>query len=187
MIFPKMTYNTLHNTLYNTFYNLGQYGPIILIIISWYLLWNHENLFFYYTFGIFASALINTILKGIIQQPRPMFDNKKIKLAKNHTKTYFYQNGIPFDVYGMPSGHAQMSFFTTIFIYLSFNKSNILYSYLLFSLMICGQRVKFDYHSIQQVAVGSIVGSLLGYVLYNIAREKIKNKITEKPDDNAPI
>ena len=53
--------------------------------------------------------------------------------------------------------------------------------------MICFQRVKFDYHSIQQVAVGSIVGLFLGYMLYYMARENIKNKITEKPDDNAPI
>lgn len=172
---------------YNTFYNLGKYGPIILIIISWYLIWNNENLFFYYTCGIFASALINIILKGIIQQPRPMFDDKKIKLAKTYKKTYFYQNGIPFDIYGMPSGHAQMSFFTISFMYLSLKKTYILYSYLFFSLMICVQRVKFEYHTIQQVIVGSMVGSLLGYVIYNMAREKIQNIITEKPDDAAPI
>ena len=87
----------------------------------------------------------------------------------------------------MPSGHAQMSFFTISFMYLSLKKTYILYSYLFFSLMICVQRVKFEYHTIQQVIVGSMVGSLLGYVIYNMAREKIQNIITEKPDDAAPI
>lgn len=168
------------------FYNVGQYGPFILILISWYFLWNNQKLFFYYTFGIFASAILNIILKAIIQQPRPMFDSKKVGLAKLHAKSYFYNNGIPFDIYGMPSGHAQTSLFTTIFMYLSLRKTNLLYSLLLFSLLICVQRVYYNYHTISQVTVGSIVGFILAIVFYQFAREKIKNTITEHKDDNAP-
>ena len=170
----------------NILYEFGEYGPLILIFLSWYLLWNNENLFFYYNVGLFSNSVINVILKGIIQEPRPMFDNKKISLAKTNIKDYFYQNGIPFDVFGMPSGHAQMSFFTTIFIYLSLKHTNLLYFYLIYSIFICYQRVKFDYHSISQVIVGSLVGTAFGYYVYQLAREKIKGKIREKPDDNGP-
>ena len=168
-------------------YELGEYGPIILILISWYLLWDHKNLFFYYNIGIFSSAILNLILKGIIQEPRPMFDSKKISLAKIHAKQYFFQNGIPFDIFGMPSGHAQMSFFTSVFIYLSLKHTNLLYFYLAFTILICYQRVKFDYHTILQVFVGGIVGSLFAYFVYQLAREKIKGKIRERLDDNGPI
>jgi membrane-associated phospholipid phosphatase len=168
-------------------YEFGAYGPIILILLSWYLLWDNKNLFFYYTVGIFANAVLNLILKGIIQEPRPMFDDKKVRLLKTHGKEYFYQSGIPFDIFGMPSGHAQASFFSTIFIYLSLKQTNILYIYIPLTLLTCYQRVKFDYHSISQIIVGGIVGTAFGYFVYQLAREKIKNKIREKPDDNGPV
>ena len=168
-------------------YEFGAYGPIILILLSWYLLWDNKNLFFYYTIGIFANAVLNLIFKGIIQEPRPMFDDKKVRLLKTHGKEYFYQSGIPFDIFGMPSGHAQASFFSTVFIYLVFKQSNLLYIYIPLTLLTCYQRVKFDYHSISQIVVGGIVGSAFGYFVYQLAIEKIKNRIREKPDDDGPI
>jgi membrane-associated phospholipid phosphatase len=168
-------------------YELGAYGPIILILLSWYLLWDNKNLFFYYTVGIFANAVLNLILKGIIQEPRPMFDDKKVRLLKTHGKEYFYQSGIPFDMFGMPSGHAQASFFSTVFIYLVFKQFNLLYIYIPLTLLTCYQRVKFDYHSISQIVVGGIVGLAFGYFVYQLAIEKIKNRIREKPDDDGPI
>jgi len=168
-------------------YEFGEYGPIILILLSWYLLWNNKNLFFYYTVGIFSNAILNIILKGIIQEPRPLFDSKKISLLKTHAKNYFFQNGIPFNIFGMPSGHAQSSLFSTVFIFLALKHTNLLYFYITFSLFICYQRVVLDYHSILQVIVGSIVGAAFGYFVYQLARVKIKGKIREKPDDDAYI
>jgi membrane-associated phospholipid phosphatase len=168
-------------------YELGAYGPIILIVLSWYLLWGNTNVFFYYTIGILANSIFNTILKGIIQEPRPMFDEKKIRLFKTHGKHYFFQNGIPFDIFGMPSGHAQSSIFSTVFIYLSLKQNNLLYIYIPLTLLTCYQRVKFDYHSINQVIVGLITGSTFAYFVYYLATSKMKNRIREKPDDNGPI
>jgi membrane-associated phospholipid phosphatase len=168
-------------------YELGAYGPIILILYSWYLLWDNKNLFFYYTVGIFANAILNLIFKGIIQEPRPMFDNKKVRLLRTHGKEAFYQNGIPFDIFGMPSGHAQASLFSTVFVYLTLKQTNILYIYIPLILLTCYQRVKFDYHTISQIIVGGITGAAFAYFVYQLAREKIKNRIREKPDDNGPI
>jgi membrane-associated phospholipid phosphatase len=168
-------------------YELGEYGPFILLVISWILLWNYKNLFFYYNVGLFANTILNLVLKGIIQEPRPMYDSKKVTLAKTHAKKYFFQNGIPFDIFGMPSGHAQMVFYTTIFIYMALKNFNITCFYLLYSLIICYQRVKYDFHSLSQVIVGSITGGAFGYLIFNVAREKLKGKIREKPDDNGPI
>jgi membrane-associated phospholipid phosphatase len=168
-------------------YELGAYGPIFLVILSWYLLWDHKNLFFYFNVGMIANAVLNIILKGLIQDPRPMFDNEKISLVKRHAKEYFFQNGIPFDIFGMPSGHAQMALFMSVFIFLSLKRTNLLYLYLVFSLLICYQRVLSEYHSILQVIVGSIVGSSFAYIVYQLAREKIKGKIRERYDDDGPV
>ena len=171
----------------NILYELGNYGPILLIILSWYLLWDYKNLFFYYNVGIIVNIILNTILKGIIQEPRPMFDNKKVHLIRTHAKDFFLQNGIPFEIFGMPSGHAQTAFFSTIFIYLSLKHTNLLYLYLLISLITCYQRVEFDFHSISQVVVGAFVGSLFAYIVYHLAREKIRGRIRERADDNGPV
>lgn len=171
----------------NILYEFGEFGPIILIFISWYLLWNSHNLFFYYNVGIFINAVLNLILKGIIQQPRPLFDDKKVHLMKTNLKDLFYNDGIPFNIFGMPSGHAQTAFFITVFIYLSLKKNNIFYFFLLYSLFICYQRVKTKYHSLPQVIVGALVGSAFGYFMYQLAREKMKGLIKEKQDDNGPV
>ena len=171
----------------NILYEIGEYGPFILIVLSWYLLWSHPNLFFYYTSGIFLNAILNIVLKGIIQEPRPMFDEKKIKLLKTHAKHYFFQNGIPFNMFGMPSGHAQASLFSTLFIYLSFKNADWLFVFAMFSLLTCYQRVALEYHSISQVIVGGIAGSAFAYLMYKLAREKMKGKVREKPDDDGPI
>jgi len=168
-------------------YELGSYGPILLILLSWYSLFDHKNLLFYFNIGLFTNTILNFILKGIIQEPRPMFDSKKIKLMALHAKDYFFQNGIPFDIYGMPSGHAQMSFYITVFVYLSLKHANLLYLYIFFSLLICYQRVKYNYHSISQVIVGSILGSVFAYIVYQQAQEKMKGRIREREDDNGPI
>ena len=167
-------------------YEFGGYAPVLLILLSWYLLWEHNNLLFYYNIGLISNSVLNIILKGLIQEPRPMFDNKKVRLMIAH-KDYFFQNGIKFHIYGMPSGHAQMSFFNLVYIYLSLKHTNLLYLYLVISLLICYQRVKYEFHSILQVIVGAIIGSGFGFLVYKLAREKIKGKIREKPDDDGPI
>ena len=168
-------------------YEFGNYGPFLLILWSWYLLWTHPNLFFYFNVGLFSNSILNLIMKGIIQEPRPLFDNKKVKLLASHASNYFFQNGIPFDIYGMPSGHSQAVFFITTFIYLSLKHSNTLYAFLLFSLLICYQRVAYQFHSISQVVVGSVMGIFFGYFVYQLAREKIKEKVRERYDDFGPV
>jgi len=170
--------------LFNEF---GRYGPLILFFLSMFILWNNNNLFFYYIIGIFVNTILNLILKGIIKQPRPLEDVNKFNLALTRGKRFLFNDGIPFNIFGMPSGHAQNVLFSTIFIFLSTKQYNLLYVYLLFSLLIILQRVVFNYHTILQVIIGAIVGSLFAYFVYYLAREKIKGHITEKKDDNGPI
>jgi membrane-associated phospholipid phosphatase len=108
-------------------------------------------------------------------------------LAINQGKRFLFKDGIPHDIFGMPSGHANSSLFSTIFIYLSLRKNNILYIYLFISLLTMIQRVVYNHHTILQVIVGAIVGLLFGYSFYQLAREKMQERIREKPDDFGPI
>ena len=171
----------------NLFNEIGQYGPVILIVLSVYLLWNKRNLLFYYIIGAFVNAILNLVLKGIFQQPRPSEDYDKFNLALKNGKRFIFKNGVPFDVFGMPSGHAQSVLYSTAFIYLALQKTNILYLYLFFSLLTIMQRVVYNHHTVFQVIVGAFVGILIGYLVFSLAEKKIKNRIREKPDNFGPI
>jgi membrane-associated phospholipid phosphatase len=104
-----------------------------------------------------------------------------------HGKRFFNQNGLQFDLFGMPSGHAQSAFFSTIYIYLALKDVNITLIYFALSILICVQRVYSNYHSVSQVLIGSIVGILLAYFVFFIFKSKIKGIIREKKDDEGPI
>ena len=183
----KIFYYIMMSIFSELFNNFGTFGPIILIFLSMYLLWNKHNLFFYYNVGIFIDAILNLILKGFFKQPRPSENLKIFNLAINQGKRFLFKDGIPHDIFGMPSGHANSALFSTIFIYLSLRKSNILYIYIFISLLIMIQRVVYNHHTILQVIVGAIVGLLFGYSFYQLAREKMQERIREKPDDFGPI
>lgn len=171
----------------NLFFYVGSYGPLILFILSTFLLWNYENLLFYYIIGLFGDSIINLVLKGLIQHPRPNEDINKFNLLVTHGKRFLFKDGIPYDIFGMPSGHAQSVLFSTVFIYLSLKNRDILYLYLFISSITILQRINYNYHTTAQVIVGSIIGSIFAYFIYYLARVKIKGRITEKKDDYGPI
>lgn len=153
-------------------YEIAEYGPILLFFLSLYLLFNNKILLIFYTFGIILNSILNKLLKNTIQQHRPLYNNKTLQL-KQDTLKY----SLPFDLFGMPSGHAQMVFFTTVFVYLSAANAKLFYLYLIFSLFICYQRVAFGYHSTTQVIVGATVGTIFAYFIYYLYQVyKNKNK-----------
>ena len=173
--------------LYTIFNYLGEFAPIILFLSSLYLLLDKDNLFFYYIFGIFTNILLNLILKGIIQQPRPLDDEKLFNLALRNANKDVFKDGIPFNVFGMPSGHAQSVLFSTVFIYLALKYKKILLFYLSISIFTMIQRIYNNYHSISQIIVGDIVGALFACFIFYIVQQKLKGKLREKPDDFGPF
>ena len=169
-------------------YEYGNYGPVFLFIYSLYLLWYKENVLYYYCIGVFLDTILNLVLKAFFKQPRPSIDNKMFNLSlRNGERFVFKDSIIPYDILGMPSGHSESSFFSTTYVFLVLRKTNILFLYLLTSLITMHQRVHFNHHTIPQVIVGAIVGILFAYFMYYISQQTIKGKITEKPDDDAPF
>jgi len=171
------------------------YGPLILIVLSWFILWDKDNLFFYYTVGLFLNSILNIVLKGFFMEPRPNEqDLKKFNLAITTGKKFLFKNGIPFNIFGMPSGHVQSALFSTIYIYLCnysytnntytiYNNTStlksgydILYLLVTISLITIFQRIYYKYHTILQVIVGGIVGGLFAYIMYYIANKNYFGK-----------
>ncbi len=164
---------------------IGGYGPLILFFISLKLLWSKSIFLAYYIYGFFLNILLNTILKGVFKQPRPLEDPELFKLAVKSGNRFRFPNGFPHDIFGMPSGHCQSVFYSTIFIILSLKNTNISIFYILFSLLVMSHRIYFNHHFFIQTIIGGIVGLLFGFFMYYMATQKIMGKISEKMDDRA--
>ena len=174
------------NFIIKILFQIGLYGRFILIFCSMYLLWDNNNLFIYYLYGKFIDLLLNLFLKGIFKQPRPLEDPELFNTALKHSERFKFINGYPYDIFGMPSGYAETTFYSTVFIYLALKNTKITLFYLLISLLTIYQRVNTKEHSFLQVIVGGIVGSIFGFFIYYIATKKITGKIRPKKDDNGP-
>ncbi len=166
------------------FQKVGEFAPIFLVFLSGYLLWKKENLLFYYIIGIVLSSILNFIIKIIIKQPRPSADLKLFNIAMKNGKYLIFKDGMPYDLFGMPSAHSQMIWFSTIFIYLSLKNTKISLIYILFCIITMLQRYYFNHHTISQVIVGSFVGSIFAYFIFYMAEKQIIGKVKEKKDDD---
>ena len=164
---------------------IGNYGPIILLILSLYLLQKTSNAFYYYIIGFILNLLLNIILKLTFKQPRPKDDDDLFKLALNHMNRHNYI--LPFNIYGMPSGHAQSVFYSTIFIHLMLHNTKITILYLLISIITIFQRVEELHHTIFQVIIGSFVGIVVGFSIFYMYKQKMSGNLALKKDDYALI
>jgi membrane-associated phospholipid phosphatase len=169
------------------FTKLGKFGPIILYLIANYLLWDKPTTFYYYQVGFVTSGILNLVLKGIFKQPRPSEDPKQFNLAIKNGHRFIFKNGIPHDIFGMPSGHSVASLFTSVFVLLALKDYKIFSGFLAMSLLIMSQRVIDNHHTIFQVVVGACLGILYAYLFYYFSEEKLKGEIQEKHDDNGPL
>jgi membrane-associated phospholipid phosphatase len=138
---------------------IGFHGPIIAAVITLTSLFYQKP--FLYAFILFSilNYVINGLLKSSIREPRPSGSIPIHDLDKEDgNKTSF----------GMPSGHAQLIFFSTTFLYLVKKNTYLL----LFELFLCAltlyQRWKYRKHSVQQLLVGSGVGAGFAYGAYSL-------------------
>lgn len=160
---------------------IGLYAPIILFILSLFLLRNMKTYFFYFVLGFIFNNILNILLKLFIQEPRPSHDQKAIEIG--------VINGarIGFDKFGMPSGHAQNCGYCLAFITMTLNSPFITALYSIISLSSLFQRYLYNNHTILQLFVGLILGFIIGYLLYFVGHFNIMGNIKMKKDDNGPL
>ena len=165
----------------------GNYGPLILFFPSVFLLWNKKNMLFYYVLGFFLNSVSNVVLKLLIRHPRPSDDKQKFELAINQGRYFLFDSGIPYDVFGMPSGHSQSVAFTVVFVCMTINNN----AYKLFCVLVAAitlrQRVEYNHHTAMQVCVGTVVGGVIAILMFHMNKTNLYGRLREKPDDNAPI
>lgn len=160
---------------------IGLYAPVILFILTLFLLRNMSNYLQYFVVGFIFNNILNIILKIAIKDARPNDDQKKIEIG--------VVNGsrIGFDKFGMPSGHAQNCGYCLSFITLVLNDPFISTLYSSISIISLFQRYLYKNHSLLQLIVGLVIGIGFGYLTYLLGNKHIMGNIKMKKDDNAPL
>ncbi len=163
----------------NILYVIGNIGPYCLCILSIYLFRDKDTLLFCYILGNAANIVMNFILKNIIRQPRP----KPIKDIDEDNSSIIQQLR-EIDVYGMPSGHSQSAAFSTMFIYLALNQTNLLLLYFFVTCITLWQRVHYKFHTLMQVLVGSAVGAGISYYTFYLSHKILVGDLSTREDDS---
>lgn len=177
--------SNIFNNLYEIINSIGSYGPLLLFFQSTYFLQKKPNYMIYYIIGFILNGFINILLKGIIKQPRPFIDPEIHNLALTYLRRFMFKDGILFDIYGMPSGHAQSVMFSTTFMYLVLKNKFITFLYFLISLITFYQRVEQNMHTLPQVLAGGLFGVCTGGLFYYLGQRNLIGNLKEKVDDFA--
>jgi membrane-associated phospholipid phosphatase len=160
---------------------IGLFAPVILFILTLFLLRNMYNYLQFFVIGFILNNILNIILKISIKEARPNDQQRNIEIG--------IVNGayISFDKFGMPSGHAQNCGFCLSFITLVLNDIFITTLYASISTISLFQRYLHKMHSILQLATGLFLGIVFGYLTYLFGNQYIIGNIKMKKDDNAPL
>jgi membrane-associated phospholipid phosphatase len=147
---------------------VGFFGPLIMIILVIFGLWGRTKyLIFYFIFYI-VNNILNKYLKTYIKEPRPV--GYDITVAP--TSKYEILNGA--HNYGMPSAHAQSAFYSLIFLFLSRTQFTVYsVSAIFVGAITVFQRFKNKRHSVNQLAAGGLIGSIVAYVAHTVASHMV--------------
>lgn len=160
---------------------IGLYAPIILFLLSLFLLRNMKTYLQFFVYGFIFNNILNILLKLAIKEPRPSRDQKAIEIG--------VVNGarIGFDNFGMPSGHAQNCGYCLTFITMAINNPFITALYSIISVISLFQRYLYNNHNILQLIIGFIIGISIGILVYQIGHKYKIGNIKMKKDENGPL
>lgn len=158
-------------------YYIGFNGPILnFVIVLLYLIYYQKyTLILVFCGGFLINYIINGVLKEIIREPRPRPTSYKTptELQNNYLLVIsHFTNGMNNEIhngsqkYGMPSGHAQLCFYSIAFLFAIISKRHhywILIISTSVGILTIFQRLKFRHHTVNQLFAGSLVGTLMGY------------------------
>ena len=159
---------------------IGFYGPALLGISSLYILRDKPRWLFSYIIGYATNIIVILLLKLLFRHPRPNQDLQKFYARESKGITQF-------DAYGMPSGHAQSTVFSAVYIWFATKNFWITFIYAIVSFLSMFQRVKYRFHDLLQITTGTILGTLMAYLTYTYVKRLIPGRLKEKPDDNGPL
>ena len=149
---------------------IGNTGPINLLILIIGIISTTAqayNMYLYICIILWqlVNQLINIIIKNTLKYPRP--NNYKTQGFKSLTPT-IYNYFVIHRSFGMPSGHSQTVMSELTFIIFYFKNPFITIISIIQSYITLWQRYSSNEHSINQLAVGGVIGIIIGIAFYKI-------------------
>ena len=135
---------------------IGFYGPVILAFINCVYLWRRKIVLITYVLFFMVNVFINGVLKNILQEPRPS--------GQVYLNEHDIVPNTTLGKYGMPSGHAQATGYSITFLYLVTHSPSLLIITVFIGSLTVYQRFKYRRHTIPQLVVGLVLGSVFGSI-----------------------
>lgn len=148
-----------------------KYGNYVLFVLSVIFLRNKKTYLWFYIIGYVLNYIFNSFLKLLFKQPRPDENMKLFELEMNKRD---YIDWREYKRFGMPSGHAEETAYSLIYIIMVLQNTKIIALFFIITLFTIFQRIYTKRHTIAQVSVGSILGLLIGYLFYYLAYKNIQ-------------
>ena len=160
----------LENSIIPAFDYIGFKGPIITTTLTFVSLLNRPPYLLSFVIGSVLNYYLILLLKVLIKEPRP---SHPISFIEDD----IYKGAV---LYGMPSGHAQISFFSITFLYLTKRHFSLFLLSLFIGCLTLYQRWKFRRHSVEQLAVGTVTGTSFAYFTYWMTTNYLQRTHTPK-------
>jgi membrane-associated phospholipid phosphatase len=146
--------------------SIGYFGNNFSFVITCLLIYKHiPFLVSYLIFVYFFNTKINVLLKSYFNERRP---KNPIKFLD---EDHFNETNL-----GMPSGHTQIASFSILYAYLVTKQ---IYPWISLMIVICiiifVERYTHNNHSITQLVVGYIIGSILALIVFYFTKWFIGN------------
>lgn len=152
---------------------IGYHGPntllaLILAMLAFQQQYTNPPVYLFVIGWQFVSHLLNVIIKNILQLPRPDSKEEDFAALKPTLANYMtiHQN------YGMPSGHAQAVCSELIFIAFYFQLPVLTVIAAVKTALTLWQRYAYHRHSAAQLAVGSLLGTGVGFAFYKFFKSR---------------
>ena len=141
----------------------------ILVLITVILLQNTKIYLYVYVTGLLVSYLIGIILKRVLKQPRPNSDMQSFNFRLIH-----HIHTMSTNEFGMPSLHAIISAYSTLYMILVSSYKEIWVGYICATVAICTYKIHMLFHSIYQIIVGLFIGICVAYICILISTYILK-------------
>tara|TARA_B110000261_G_C13055255_1_gene345881 strand:- start:254 stop:769 length:516 start_codon:yes stop_codon:yes gene_type:complete len=135
----------------------------------------------FFVVGYLFSVIVTILLKLFFQSPTPTVDPLYFNiLIKNRD---YFEKLVSYEMFGMPSGNAMLASFSVVYISTAIQRLD--YICLCTFLFVVVNDVIFQCHFPEQVAVGCLIGIIIGYLSYLTCGRFIRGVQKEKQEDYA--
>ena len=145
----------------------GIWSSAILFTISILRLYKRPYYLGGYLVFFIINEIVNTCLKSLIKENRPKSELENASIFDNNEGA---------DKYGMPSHHTQSLFFSLIYLYCVTNNVWIIMIELFIIGVTIYQRYNTKRHTLEQLAAGSLIGSMIGYISFISTKQYIYHR-----------